>query len=118
MNSVLILRWIQNAALAVTVFYGRFPVQRARLLIVPVSSEENSIHGTTWGDVEGFLGFTRMRLGPHVTEKDLSEDWTMTHEFVDLAFSSLPDSQHWMEEGLATLVEPIARAQTGQLPGS
>src|SRR5260370_37639158 len=114
-DSAPILRWIQTAAHAVTVFYGRFPVQRARVLIVPVSSEQSSIHGTTWGDVGGFPGFTRMRLGQHVTEKDLSEDWTMTHEFVHLAFSSLPDSQHWMEEGLATYVEPIARAQAGQL---
>jgi hypothetical protein len=114
-DSTTILRWIQNAAHAVTVFYGRFPVQRARVLIVPVSSEQSSIHGTTWGNVEGFPGLTRMRLGQHVTERDLSEDWTMTHEFVHLAFSSLPDSQHWMEEGLATYVEPIARAQAGQL---
>ncbi len=30
-------------------------------------------------------------------------------------FPSLPDDQHWMEEGLATYVEPIARVQTGEL---
>src|SRR5258708_12201474 len=56
-----------------------------------------------------------MRLGQHETEEELSEDWTITHEFVHLAFASLPDNQHWMEEGLATYVEPIARAQAGQL---
>jgi hypothetical protein len=27
----------------------------------------------------------------------------------------LPDDQHWMEEGLATYIEPIARVQTGEL---
>jgi predicted metalloprotease with PDZ domain len=39
----------------------------------------------------------------------------MTHEFVHTALPDLPDDQHWMEEGLATYVEPLARAETGRL---
>jgi hypothetical protein len=111
-----ILSWIERAARAVTIYYGRFPVQRVRVRVVLDSSQEDSIHGTTWGNVGGFQGVTRMRLGRHVTVRDLADDWTMTHEFVHMAFSSLPDNQSWMEEGLATYVEPIARAQAGQLP--
>jgi hypothetical protein len=42
----------------------------------------------------------------------------MTHELVHLAISSLPDEHHWLEEGLATYVEPIARSQDGQLPAT
>jgi hypothetical protein len=111
-----ILSWIERAASAVTIYYGRFPVQRVRVRVVLDSSQEDSIHGTTWGNVGEFQGVTRMRLGRHVTERDLADDWTMTHEFVHMALSSLPDNQRWMEEGLATYVEPIARAQAGQLP--
>ncbi len=40
----------------------------------------------------------------------------MTHEMVHLAFPSVPDEHHWIEEGIATYVEPIARAQVGDLP--
>ncbi len=39
----------------------------------------------------------------------------MTHEFVHTALPSLPDDQHWLEEGIATYVEPIARYQSGFL---
>jgi len=39
----------------------------------------------------------------------------MTHELTHMAFPSLPDEQHWMEEGLATYIEPIARVQAGEL---
>jgi len=39
----------------------------------------------------------------------------MTHEMVHLAFPSVPDKNHWMEEGLSTYVEPIARIQAGQM---
>ena len=35
---------------------------------------------------------------------------------VHLSFPSVADDHHWMEEGLATYVEPIARIQAGQMP--
>jgi hypothetical protein len=110
-----ILPWIQRAAQALTVYYGRFPVARVRVLIVPVADKAGVLQGTTWGDMGGYPSFTRMRLGQHTTENDLAEDWTVTHELVHSAFPSLPDDQHWMEEGLATYIEPIARVQAGEL---
>ncbi len=111
-----VLAWVQNAAQAVTVYYGQFPVSRARVLIVPVADRGGIVQGTTWGDMRGFPGFTRIRLGQHAQESDLAKDWTMTHELVHMAFPDLPDDQHWMEEGLATYIEPIARVEAGKLP--
>jgi hypothetical protein len=32
-----------------------------------------------------------------------------------MAFPTLPDDQHWMEEGLSTYIEPFARVMTGEL---
>jgi hypothetical protein len=110
-----VMPWVQRAARAVTVYFGKFPVARARVLIVPDSGERGIMQGTTWGDMRGWPGFTRLRLGQHSTERDLAEDWTMTHELTHMAFPSLPDEQHWMEEGLATYIEPIARVQAGEL---
>lgn len=110
-----ILPWIQRAVHAITVYYGRFPVARARILILPVADRTGVLQGTTWGDMHGVPGFTRIRLGQHTTIHDLSEDWMMTHELDHMAFPSMPDDQHWMEEGLATYIEPIARVQAGEL---
>src|SRR5258707_13762755 len=81
-----ILSWIERAARAVTIYYGRFPVQRVRIRVVTDSSHDDSIHGTTWGNVAGFQGVTRMRLGRHVTQRDLADAWTMTNEVVHMAF--------------------------------
>jgi hypothetical protein len=111
-----VVKRIEMAAHAVVTYYGRFPVPRARILIVPVADRSGVVQGTTWGDVGGWPGFTRIRLGQHTTAQELSEDWTITHELVHMAFPSLPDDQHWMEEGLATYIEPIARVQAGELP--
>ena len=110
-----VLAWVRRAAEAVTVYYGQFPVRHARVSVTQNRGNDRSIHGTTWGDVDGFQGVSRMRLGRAVSRADLDADWTMTHELTHLALSSLPDENHWLEEGLATYVEPIARAQDGQL---
>ena len=110
-----VLAHVQSAASAVTTYFGRFPVNRARILIIPVPDKSGILQGTTWGDMSGFQGFTRIRIGQHSTTADLAEDWTTTHELVHMGFPSLPRDQHWMEEGLATYVEPIARVETGEL---
>ena len=39
----------------------------------------------------------------------------MTHEMVHLAFPSVAEAHHWIEEGSATYVEPVARARAGDL---
>jgi hypothetical protein len=106
---------IQAAISAVTTYYGRFPVAKARILIIPVEDRHGILQGTTWGDMGGFQGFTRIRIGQHTTATELAEDWMMTHELVHMAFPSLPDDQHWMEEGQATYIEPVARVMTGEL---
>jgi hypothetical protein len=110
-----VIQWIETAARAVSEYYGKFPVARARVLVVPIADERGVLTGTTWGDVDGFPAFTRMRLGQHTTEQTLTNDWTMTHEFVHTALPSLSPDHHWLEEGLATYVEPIARVQIGTL---
>lgn len=115
-----VLRHVRMAAEAVTAYYGHFPVPRARVLIVPVEGRAGVLQGTTWGNVGWgssghWPGFTRMRIGQHTTQSDLDEDWMMTHELVHMALASMPDDQHWIEEGLAVYVEPLARVMTGDL---
>jgi hypothetical protein len=106
---------IKDAAHALVVYYGRFPIARARVLIIPVEGRHGVFHGTTWGDMGGFPGFTRISVGQQTTAKELDEDWMMTHELTHMAFPNLPDENHWMEEGLASYVEPIARVQAKQM---
>ena len=85
-----ILRHVQTAAEAVSAYYGRFPVARARVLIIPVEGRAGVLQGTTWGDMGGWPAFTRMRIGEHTTQADLNDDWMMTHELVHTAFPRCP----------------------------
>lgn len=110
-----LLQWIERAAQAVTVYYDRFPVTRERIFIELVPGRRGVGGGTTWGGVDGYPAFTRIHVGQQTTQQDLESDWMMTHEMVHTAFPSQPDEHHWIEEGLATYVEPIARVQAGFL---
>lgn len=110
-----IVEWVRRAAQAVSVYYGRFPVAQDRVLVEFAPGERGIGHGTTWGGVGGLQAFTRIELGQHTTQQDLDDDWMMTHELVHTAFPSVSDEHHWIEEGLATYIEPIARVQAGFL---
>jgi hypothetical protein len=110
-----IVHRIQLAANAVMAYYGQFPIPRARVLVIPVAGKHGVLQGTTWGNRDGFPAFLRLRIGQSTTASELSADWIITHELVHTALPSLRDDQHWLEEGLASYVEPVARVQAGEL---
>jgi hypothetical protein len=109
-----ILHWVQNAAEAVATYYGKFPVPHLTLRIHSFDGR-GCRHGMTWA-WEG--GLIKIGLGSETIPAGLAEDWMLTHEMVHLAFPSMPDEQHWIEEGIATYVEPIARIQAKQMEAS
>jgi hypothetical protein len=109
------MQWIENAATSVATYYGGFPVPRDRILVIPVNDRRGVMQGTTWGDVGGIPAFTRIRLGQHSTIGELTDDWMMTHELTHTGFPSQEDEHHWIEEGLAVYIEPVARVQAGFL---
>jgi hypothetical protein len=57
----------------------------------------------------------RVGVGRAANASALAQDWILVHEMVHLGLPLLPQRQHWLEEGIATYVEPIARAQAGRL---
>ena len=106
-----VLGWVLSAGHAVSAYYGRFPAASARILIVPGAGR-----GVSGGKAWAYRGAAvRIIIGVNSTETDLARDWVLVHEMTHLAFPSVPDTHHWIEEGLASYVESIARAQAGQL---
>ncbi|MES2070663.1 MAG: hypothetical protein V4488_09970 [Pseudomonadota bacterium] len=107
-----ILDWIRADARAVAVYFGGFPVKELGLLLVPVAGGKIS-QGVTFGDGKPVI---RVGIGQDADAGALSRDWIMVHEMVHLGFPLMARRHHWIEEGIATYVEPIARAQAGLLP--
>jgi len=104
-------QWVERSARAVSDYFGKFPVARLRLRIASAAGDR-ARNGTAYGWRGPFI---TIALGRDATIASLADDWLLTHEMVHLAFPSLPERHHWLEEGLATYVEPIAQARAGVL---
>jgi len=107
----LIHEWVRSSARAVTVYYGQFPVAH---VLVRVKLFEG--RGVRAGQTFGYDGaLIKIAVGRSSIAADFAHDWMMTHEMIHLAFPSVAERHHWIEEGLSTYVESIARARAGDL---
>lgn len=106
-----IMAWVAGAARAVAGYYGTFPVPRLLVLVNPTTGGGVG-HGKTIGDGGAAIAIS---VGRGATRARLAEDWILPHEMVHTALPSVPRQHHWLEEGLATYVEPIARVRAGAL---
>jgi hypothetical protein len=106
-----ILEWVAASAKAVSIYYGRFPVNSLKLLFVPVDGSRIR-GGTTWGYRGAAI---RIPIGRDSGMDDLKRDWILVHEMVHLALPDVDQRYAWLSEGLAVYVEPIARVQAGDL---
>jgi hypothetical protein len=107
-------RWIDLSARAVEAYYGHFPVRHLLLVVAPMRfGHGEKVEGRTLasGGSSIFLA-----VSPEMTEGEIPKDWVLTHELTHLALPTLRREYHWLEEGSATYVEPIARAQIGGIP--
>ncbi|MGH8750234.1 MAG: hypothetical protein ACREUV_00860 [Burkholderiales bacterium] len=106
-----VLEWIAKSAQAVAGYYGRFPVKNLRLTVTPTAGT-----GVRSGKTFGYPSASiRISLGRETNSAQLEKDWILVHELVHLAFPSVGNGHNWIEEGIATYVEPIARVRAGQL---
>jgi len=107
----LVLGWVASSARAVTVYYEQFPVSSLTIRVRFFDGR-----GVRGGRTNGWHGAAiAIAVGQSSSASDFAEDWVLTHEMVHLAFPSVPEENHWIEEGSATYVEPIARARAGDL---
>jgi hypothetical protein len=107
----MVLGRIRLSAKAIVNYYRRYPAREVRIDVFP-----NFGRGVSGGRASGWNGARiRLSVGKESTPADFSEDWVTTHEMVHLAYPSQEDQHHWIEEGQAVYIEPIARARIGEL---
>jgi hypothetical protein len=103
-----IVKWLSAETSAVADYFGA--PERAVLFVAPGAGEVT--RGKTLGDGGASV---LLRLGTRVTEANLLDDWVAAHELVHVRFPALDPDHAWFAEGLATYIEPIARARAGLL---
>lgn len=106
-----VTKWVAKAGRAVAAYYDHFPVSRA-LVIARISEGRGIEYGTAIGNSGAAVCIS---VGTKTRQTDFDEDWTITHELTHIGFPSVGNKHAWLEEGMATYVEPIARMRIGDL---
>ena len=104
--------WVHLAASALTTYFGHFPIREYGLLVIAQDGDHVG-HATTFG-FDGSA--TRVHVGRDASEAAYRSDWVLVHEMMHAALPNLPRRALWLQEGNATWLEPVARAQAGTLP--
>jgi hypothetical protein len=101
--------WVHRAAIAITSFYGRYPVNHVMIEVGITGS------GAVQGGVENDGNHISIKLGQDTTAPDLTGDWMIAHEMFHLSQPNVIGSYSWMSEGMADYLEPVARVRIGQI---
>ena len=107
-----LLAWVESAARAVAAYYDGFPVPRVRLTIRAGGPGRIS-SGRTEG--AGGTATVEISVGDEARPADLATNWELVHEMVHLALPSM-SGHAWIEEGIATYVEPLVRVRAKLAP--
>lgn len=106
-----VLAWVRDSADSVGRWYGGFPAPALRLDVSLVDGAGVGF-ATTW---PGRPPHVDLPIGRRVDPDALARDWILVHELTHLAFPPVADRHHWVEEGLATYLEPWERVAAGRL---
>ncbi len=112
LNRAAVLAWVRHSATAVAKYFGHFPVSRAVVRVHPFTGRGLGFATT---DSEGERAAIEIPVGNATTQADLDKDWVLTHEMVHMAFPLVYRRDHWLVEGMATYIEPLARMQAGYI---
>ena len=104
-----LLGWVKASATTVAGYYGHFPVPHLTLRMRSTSGS-GIRHGVTYPKDGGLIFIS---VGRDADVPATKADWVLVHEMIHLAFPSMDDDQHWIEEGISTYVEPVARVRNG-----
>jgi hypothetical protein len=105
-----IAEWVEATALATADFWRGFPVARSTVVILPAPGRAN----VPFGRVISRGGIMVLVLvGSEIAPRALYDEWVLVHEFIHLGTPTIRDTGAWLNEGLATYLEPIIRYRAG-----
>jgi hypothetical protein len=109
-----VFEWVARAAGDIAAFLGEFP-QKHTLVLVVVGGGQSIANGSALGNGGASV---IVHVGADVQRERFADDWILTHELVHVSMPGLSAKHSWMEEGMATFLEPVARARAGHLSPS
>lgn len=102
-------QWVTRTLEPVVEYYGKLPLPHLLIVIAP---SNRGVHGVTLGHGGASVLLT---VSPSVDGEQALAHWVPTHELVHVLFPSVTPRHSWLEEGLATYIEPLVRVRAGRI---
>ncbi len=103
--------WIETAARMVAQPLGRFPRERAQVIVIPSNPREQPVgFGTVSRGGGASIGVFLPR-NSDLTR--MQRDWVAVHEFSHLYHPFVERGDAWLSEGMATYYQEVLRARAG-----
>jgi hypothetical protein len=107
-------RWLRAQAGALTTVFGRLPVPRVQVLVVPIGRGGEPV---PWGQVSrGGGDALHLYIDQTRPEAEFLADWVLVHELSHLLHPRIEDRGRWLYEGIASYYQSLLRARGGLLP--
>lgn len=106
-----IIQMIERNAGWVAAYFGKRPGFQCMVLAVAENSDELSFGMSLSGGGASVI----LYIGNRISETTLSRAWVPTHEMIHTMTPAQPPGRRWIEEGLATYLEPVIRVRVGNL---
>lgn len=103
--------WLQRGLEAGAAVWGRYPVDRAQAVVVPLDLGERPLaegRVSRAGGIGLLLG-----MGTDFTDEDFRDDPLIAHEFMHLLLPPMQARHNWLSEGIATYYQYIGLARAG-----
>ncbi|MBK1633820.1 hypothetical protein CKO31_24415 [Thiohalocapsa halophila] len=113
-DRAMLRRWLRAQAGALATVYGRLPVPRVQVLVVPVGRGGEPV---PWGQVSrGGGDAVHLYIDQTRPEDEFLADWVLVHELSHLLHPRIEDRGRWLYEGIASYYQSLLRARAGLLP--
>lgn len=103
-----LVAWVERAVSSLSAYYGTFPVPRSLVAILPGHGDETRGETISEGGPAVVI-----RPAAGLTVQRTRNDWVVTHELIHATLPSFGHRHAWLDEGIATYVEPIVRTRAG-----
>ena len=106
-RDAVITELLQRAARATASVWGRFPTERAQILLLPRGNHPFGYALRGGGDS------VLLTFPADFDRDDVPTNWTTVHELLHLGFPAMEGDHAWFYEGFVTYLAAVARARTG-----
>jgi hypothetical protein len=106
-----VVPWLEQAARAVALPFGRFPRADAQVVVIPTAPSAEPVRFGTMN--RGGGASAAMLLPANAELQPLLHDWVAVHEFSHLLAPFIERDDAWLSEGLATYYQEVLRVRTG-----